>query len=92
MRTWGLDVVAAASTAADVGVGFGDVGEGDVDEDFGRREFGGVDVGDGLGEVVFLGDGEGDCVEDFVEGHCGWLGGFFLRWGFGFVVCFVVCL
>lgn len=35
----------------------------------------GVDLGDGAGEVVSLGGGEGEYVFDFVERHCGWVGG-----------------
>ena len=47
-------MVARCAAAADVGVGVGDVGEGDVDEVFGGREFVAVDVCEGLGEGVFL--------------------------------------
>ena len=31
----------------------------------------GVDLGDGAGELLFLVEGEGDDVFDFVERHCG---------------------
>ena len=46
------------------------VGEFDVDEHARGGEAGAVQVGDGGGEVLFLGLGEEDCVIDFVVGHC----------------------
>ena len=42
-------MVARCAATADVGVGVGDVGEGDVDEVFRGRESVAVDVGEGQG-------------------------------------------
>ena len=61
---------ARAFLAGDVEGGVGDVGELDVDEHARGGEAGAVQVGDGGGEVLFLGLGEEDCVVDFVVGHC----------------------
>lgn len=51
------DVRFRARFATDVEGGGGDVAEFDVDEEAGRGEALAVDVGDFIGEVVFLGGG-----------------------------------
>lgn len=62
-------MVSRSPLSADVGPGFGDVGELYVDEVFGRCELVGVDECERHGQFVFLGDGERDCVRDLVERH-----------------------
>lgn len=57
--------------SADVDVVVCGVGEADVDEEGEGGEELGVDLGDGAGELLFLAEGEGDDVFDFVERHCG---------------------
>jgi hypothetical protein len=57
---------------ADVEGHEGDVGEADVDEEARGGEAGSVQGCDSVGEVGFLGFGEGADVVDFVVGHCCW--------------------
>lgn len=59
----------------------GGVCEADVDEQRGRGEEVGVDLGDGAGEVVLLERGEGDYMLDFVKGHRGRVVVERRRWG-----------